>query len=171
MILVISLTVAILFGTGAFLMLQRNLLRVVVGVVLISNAANLFIISSGLSVGVPPIHPLPEGEEVSDPLVQAMVLTAIVISSSITALLLALVYRLYRSHDSIDIEDISRAEVEAAEALEQEGMMRPVSREEEPHRRAPERGDPEREAPEEEPGPETPARGSRVRGGDEGGGG
>lgn len=152
MILAISLTVAILFGAGSFLMLQRNLLRVVVGVVLISNAANLFIISSGLSVGVTPVVPIPEGESASDPLVQAMVLTAIVISSSITALLLALVYRLYRSHDSIDIEDISRAEVEAAEALEREGVLRSVRREEEPSHRSPERGDPERETPEERPG-------------------
>ena len=161
MILAISLTVAILFGTGSFLMLQRNLLRVVVGVVLISNAANLFIISSGLSVGAPPVHPLPANADVSDPLVQAMVLTAIVISSSITALLLALVYRLYRSHDSIDIEDISRAEVEAAEALEREGVLRSVRREEEPGHRAPERGDPERGDPERETPEERP--GSRDR--------
>ena len=152
MIFAISLTVAILFGTGSYLMLQRNLVRMVVGIVLISNAANLFIISSGLSVGVPPVLPIPEGANASDPLVQAMVLTAIIISSSITALLLALVYRLYRSHGSIDIEDISRAEVEAAESLEREGVLRTVSREEEPHRRAPERGDPERETPEERSG-------------------
>ena len=159
MILAISLTVAILFGAGSFLMLQRNLLRVVVGVVLISNAANLFIISSGLSVGVPPVVPIPEGAAASDPLVQAMVLTAIVISSSITALLLALVYRLYRSHGSIDIEDISRAEVEAAEALEREGVLRSVSREEEPGKYAPERGDPEKETPEERPGSRSGRRG------------
>lgn len=164
MILAISLAVAILFGTGAFLMLQRNLLRVVVGIVLVSNAANLFIISSGLSLGVPPVQPVPEGQAVSDPLVQAMVLTAIVISSSITALLLALVYRLYRSHGSIDIEDISRAEVEAAEALEREGMMRSLNREEEPDGHAPERGDPEREVSEEESGPQ-PTRGAEDRGG------
>ncbi len=118
MIFAISLVIALVFGAGAFLILQRDLFRVVIGVVLISNAANLFIIAAGLSRGVPPIHPLPDGAPVSDPLVQAMALTAIVISSSITALLLSLVYRLYVAHDSVDIEDVSAAERREAEALE-----------------------------------------------------
>lgn len=157
-----SLTVAILFGTGSYLMLQRNLVRVVVGIVLVSNAANLFIIASGLSVGAPPVLPIPEGMVASDPLVQAMVLTAIVISSSITALLLALVYRLYRAHGSVDIEDISKAEIRAAEALEEESMARTLRREEEPGPES-DRGDPEREAPIEDPG-------RRLSRGDRGGG-
>lgn len=141
----ISLTVAILFGTGSYLMLQRNLVRVVVGIVLISNAANLFIIASGLTVGVPPVLPLES--TASDPLVQAMVLTAIVISSSITALLLALVYRLYRAHGSVDIEDLSKAEISAAEALEEESLARTLRREEEPGPEV-DRSDPEHEVPE-----------------------
>ena len=121
MILVISLAIAVLFGSGAFLVLQRDLLRVVVGIVLVSNSANLFVIATGLTRGRPPIYPLPEGAPVSDPLVQAMALTAIVISFSVAALLLSLVYRLYVSHRSIDIEDISEREVREAEALERLG--------------------------------------------------
>lgn len=133
MIFVISLAISIIFGAGAYLILQRNLVRVVIGIVLISNAANLFIVAAGITRGQAPIYPLREGQEVSDPLVQAMVLTAIVIGSSVAALLLALSYRLYTSHNSIDVEDISRAEAEAAEALEREEF--------------PERIDPEREEP------------------------
>lgn len=129
MILLISLVIAIVFGSGAFLILQRDLFRVVVGIVLISNAANLFIISAGLTRGEPPIYPLPDGAPVADPLVQAMALTAIVISSSVAALLLSLVYRLYLAHDSVDIEDVSAAEVREAEALERDGYP---GREEEP---------------------------------------
>ncbi len=121
MILVISLAIAVIFGSGAFLVLQRDLLRVVVGIVLVSNSANLFVIAAGLTRGRPPIYPLPEGAPVSDPLVQAMALTAIVISFSVAALLLSLVYRLYVSHRSIDIEDISEREVREAEALERMG--------------------------------------------------
>ena len=117
MILFLSLVIAVVFGSGAFLILQRDLFRVVVGIVLISNAANLFIISAGLTRGEPPIYPLPEGP-IADPLVQAMALTAIVISSSVAALLLSLVYRLYLAHDSVDIEDVSAAEMREAEALE-----------------------------------------------------
>ncbi|HSK99971.1 MAG TPA: sodium:proton antiporter [Rubrobacteraceae bacterium] len=102
MIVVVSLVISVIFGAGVFLVLQRDLLRVVVGIVLISNSANLFIIAAGLSRGRAPIYPLSDGDleaaGVSDPLVQAMALTAIVISFSVAALLLALVYRLYASH-------------------------------------------------------------------------
>ena len=118
MTLAISLVIAVIFGSGAYLVLQRNLIRVVIGMILISNASILFIIAAGLSRGRPPIHPIPEGVDVSDPLVQAMALTALVISSSVTALLLSLVYRLYVSHDSVDLEVISEIEVREAEALE-----------------------------------------------------
>lgn len=129
----ISLAISVIFGAGAYLLLQRNLIRVVLGIILISNAANLFIVAAGVSRGQPPIHPLTEGEAVSDPLVQAMVLTAIVISSSVATLLLALSYRLYTSHQSIDVEDISAAETRAAEALE---------RDEDPEQVHPEWGEP-----------------------------
>ncbi len=133
MILILSAVIAVVFGSGAFLILQRDLFRVVVGIVLISNAANLFIISAGLTRGEPPIYPLPEGATIADPLVQAMALTAIVISSSVAALLLSLVYRLYVAHDSVDIEDVSAAEVREAEALERdEDPGRDPEREEEP---------------------------------------
>ena len=120
MILAISLVVAVVFGSGVFLVIQRDLLRVVVGIVLISNSASLFIIAAGLTEGVVPILPIPEGASTSDPLVQAMALTAIIITSSVIALLLSLVYRLYTSHETVDLEDISPAERREAEALERE---------------------------------------------------
>lgn len=118
MTLVYAATVAALFGSGVYLMLKSDLLRVVVGMVLISNAANLFIMTSGLSLGAPPIYPLPDGVMVSDPLVQAMTLTAIVISFSVAALLLSLVYRVYTSHLSLDLDDLAAAE-EREEAAEE----------------------------------------------------
>ena len=138
MILAVSLAVAVMFGSGAFLVLQRDLLRVVVGIVLISNSASLFIVATGLMRGEPPILPLPEGSSASDPLVQAMAITAIVITSSVAALLLALIYRLYISHDTVDLEDISEAEMRYAEALEREGgpEEEEVTAEEEPEERA-----------------------------------
>ena len=108
--LLLAATVAVLFGTGAYLMLKRDLIRVVAGVILLSNAVNLFIMSIGLSRGRAPIHPLPADGRVSDPLVQAMTLTAIVISFGISALLLALVYRVYAVYAA------DRSPGEAAEA-------------------------------------------------------
>jgi multicomponent Na+:H+ antiporter subunit C len=133
MIFIISLAISIIFAAGSYLILQRNLIRVVIGIVLISNAANLFIVAAGITRGQAPIYPLPDGSKISDPLVQAMALTAIVIGSSVAALLLALSYRLYTSHNSIDVDDISLAEAEAAEALERD--------------ESPDRIDPEREGP------------------------
>jgi multicomponent Na+:H+ antiporter subunit C len=86
----------VLFGSGAFLVVKRDLIRVVAGVILLSNSANLFIVAAGLSRGVEPIYPLPAGERVSDPLVQALVLTAIVITFGTATIMLGLVYQVYR---------------------------------------------------------------------------
>ena len=61
MIFLLALTVAVLFGAGAFLMLKRDLIRVVGGVILLSNAVNLFIMSAGLTRGRAPIYPFPRG--------------------------------------------------------------------------------------------------------------
>jgi multicomponent Na+:H+ antiporter subunit C len=117
-ILSAALAVSVVFASGTFLLLQRDLVRVVVGIVLISNSAVLFIISAGLTRGEAPIHPLKGAGSVSDPLVQAMALTALVIGFGVAALLLAMVYRLYTAHRTVDAEEIADAEMREAEALE-----------------------------------------------------
>jgi multicomponent Na+:H+ antiporter subunit C len=119
-ILYSALVFAVVFASGTFLLLQRDLTRVVVGIILISNSAVFFIISAGLTRGVAPIHPL-EGGSASDPLVQAMALTALVIGFGVAALLLAMVYRLYVSHRTVDAEEIADHEMRQAEALERAG--------------------------------------------------
>ncbi len=116
MILFFSLTIAAMFGTGAYLMLKRDLIRLIAGMVLIGNAANLFIMASALRRGSAAI--LPNEGEMADPLVQAMVLTAIVISFAVVALALVLVYRVYTSHYSVDIQRLSAAEEQQAEREE-----------------------------------------------------
>ena len=125
MILYAALVISVVFASGTFLLLQRDLTRVVVGIILVSNAAVLFIVSAGLTRGEPPIYPLPEGGEqgasgavVSDPLVQAMALTALIIGLCVAALLLAMVYKLYTSHQTIDLEEVADVEMRQAEALE-----------------------------------------------------
>jgi multicomponent Na+:H+ antiporter subunit C len=117
-ILSAALAVSVVFASGTFLLLQRDLVRVVVGIVLISNSAVLFIISAGLTHGEAPIHPLQGAGSVSDPLVQAMALTALVIGFGVAALLLAMVYRLYTAHRTVDTEEIADAEMREAEDLE-----------------------------------------------------
>lgn len=97
MTLVLALVVAALFGSGAYLLLKQDLIRMVGGVILLSNSINLFIVAAGLSRGREPIYPLPAGEPLSDPLVQALVLTAIVIGFGTVAVLLGLIYRMGRT--------------------------------------------------------------------------
>lgn len=116
-----ALVVAVVFAAGTFLLLQRDLLRTVVGIIVISNSATLFVVSTGLTRGAPPILPIRSDAGFSDPLVQAMALTALVIGFGVAALLLAMVYRLYTSHDTVDAEEISTREMEEAEALERAG--------------------------------------------------
>jgi multicomponent Na+:H+ antiporter subunit C len=118
MTLILALAVSVLIGCGSYLLLKHDLVRVVIGMLLISNGANLFIMSSGLTRGSAPIYPLPASGQVSDPLVQAMTLTAIVITFGVSALLLSLVYRVYIAHSTLDTDTL--AEVEELEELSAE---------------------------------------------------
>ena len=116
--LVFAVAIGVLFGAGVLLLLKPDLFRVVVGLVLVSNAANLTLMASGLAVGQAPIQPTEGPEPVSDPLVQAMTLTALVIGFAVTAVLLALSYGVYRARHSVDLDELSREG--AREAAEQE---------------------------------------------------
>ena len=115
--LAFALAAATIFGTGAYLLLHRDLVRVVLGIVLISQAAVLTLIASGLTRGAAPIYPLTE-RTASDPLSQAMALTAIVIGLAVTTLLLVLVLRVVHAYESREIDEV--AEEEAAQDAELE---------------------------------------------------
>ena len=116
--LVLALAAATLFGVGAFLVLQRDLVRLVLGVVVISQAAVLTLLASSLERGVPAIHPLADGT-VSDPLSQAMALTAIVIGMAVTALLLVLVLRVALAFQSDELEEFADEEAARDARLEE----------------------------------------------------
>jgi multicomponent Na+:H+ antiporter subunit C len=122
-IVLFSAVIAVLFGAGAFLMLKPDLFRIVVGMVLISNAANLTLMASGLTRGHSPVHPVPGVLGVSDPLVQAMTLTAIVIGFGVTALLLSIVYRVYTSHETVDLDELSHQEARRTALVEREEVQ------------------------------------------------
>ena len=116
--LVFALAAATLFGVGAYLVLQRDLVRLVLGVVLISQAAVLTLLAASLDLGAPAIYPLPAGP-ISDPLSQAMALTAIVIGMAVTALLLVLVLRVAIAFQSRALQDVAEEEAARDERLEQ----------------------------------------------------
>jgi multicomponent Na+:H+ antiporter subunit C len=117
MTLVLALAASVLFGIGATMLLSRDLVRVVLGVAVISQAAVLTLVASGLTRGSAPIYPL-EDRPLSDPLSQAMALTAIVIGLAITALLLALVLRVVVAYRSQELDEVAGEEAERDERLE-----------------------------------------------------
>ncbi|MFH5821656.1 Na(+)/H(+) antiporter subunit C [Georgenia sp. AZ-5] len=101
--------VAVLVGTGVYLVLERSLSRVIIGIALISNGVNVLMLVAGGRAGGPPILGETAPEDMSDPLPQAMVLTAIVITLGMTAFVLAMAYRSWQlnGHDEVqdDLED------------------------------------------------------------------
>ena len=115
--LVFALAAATLFGMGAYLLLSRDLVRVVLGVVVVSQAAVLTLMASAIVRGVAAIYPLPD-EPISDPLSQAMALTAIVIGMAVTALLLVLVLRVTVAYRSRALDQLADTEAERDQRLE-----------------------------------------------------
>lgn len=116
MILTLALTVGVLYAVGAYLILQRTLSRIVIGLAMLGHGANLLLLAAGGPAGRPPFGGGTTGT-VADPLPQALALTAIVITFGVSAFLLALAYRswLQTSNDVVedDIEDRRIAEARA----------------------------------------------------------
>lgn len=129
--LLFSVVIGALFASGVYLLLRGDLFRVVAGIVLVSNAASLTLMASGLTRGQAPILPLDEGRGLADPLVQAMTLTALVIGFAVTAVLLALSLGVYRSGRSLDLGDMTRREAEEAAEREARELAQDVEAPEE----------------------------------------
>lgn len=108
--LTLCLLVGVLSACGVYLFLSRSLVRILFGMLLMGNAINLlFMVASG-EPGRAPITRLYEASEMSDPLPQAMVLTAIVISLAMSAFVMALAHRSWQlSHT-----DLVQADTESA---------------------------------------------------------
>jgi multicomponent Na+:H+ antiporter subunit C len=87
-----------LTSVGVYLLLERNLTRMLLGLLLIGNAVNLLILAVGGPSGNPPVRGrISDGQtSTADPLAQAMILTAIVITMGVAAFVLSLIYRTYR---------------------------------------------------------------------------
>jgi multicomponent Na+:H+ antiporter subunit C len=104
MILVMVIVVAVLYGAGAYLLLQRNLSRIVIGLGLLAHGANLLLLLAGGRAGKAPLVDS-NAAEYSDPLPQALALTAIVITFGVSAFLLAMAYRSWTLTRSDEVED------------------------------------------------------------------
>ena len=120
--ILVSVLIAVLTGTGVYLLLRARTFPVVMGVALISYAVNLFLLSMGrLRTGMPAI--IGESSEYTDPLPQALVLTAIVIGFAMTAFVtvLALRARGELGNDHVDgRDDAERTDMPKPPAEERE---------------------------------------------------
>ena len=107
--LVMALTIGGLYAVGFYLLLQRSLMRVLIGVVVLGHGTNLLLqLVGGPPARVPIVGQSPP-ETFADPLPQALALTAVVITFALTTFLLALGYRSFTliGHDEVqdDLED------------------------------------------------------------------
>lgn len=112
--LFLALTIGWLYATGLYLMLRPSLTKIILGIAVLTNAANLLIFTAaGLVRGRPPLVPF--GDEVpaapyADPLPQALILTAIVIGFGIQAFAMVLAYRTYQHSGSDDVDVLRTSE-------------------------------------------------------------
>jgi multicomponent Na+:H+ antiporter subunit C len=103
-----------LFAAALYLILRRSLLKIILGLILLSQTANIIIfVSAGLTRAVPPI--IAQGESAppiphADPLPQALILTAIVIGLGVLAFAMALVHRANKEFESDDVDRLREIE-------------------------------------------------------------
>jgi multicomponent Na+:H+ antiporter subunit C len=128
MSVLLAFAAAWLFGIGTYLILQRKLSRIIIGLGLLTHGANLLLITSGRR-GDPPIIGEAGIEAFSDPLPQALALTAIVITFAVTMLLLAIAFRSWLLTNDDEVEDdvgdraVAQGTIVSEELTDQEMSM------------------------------------------------
>ena len=121
MSLVLAAATGMVFAAGTWLLLQRRLSRIVMGIALFGNGSILVLLQSGNERGVAPLAGSTGGETVADPLPQALALTAIVISFGVTTFLLALAFRMWQlTGDDMVEDDVEDRRIASQEALLEE---------------------------------------------------
>jgi multicomponent Na+:H+ antiporter subunit C len=115
--LLLAITVGVLYAAGFYMILRRSLVKVIIGLALLSHAANLFLfVVGGLTRGKVPL--LVDGaangaDSFADPLPQALILTAIVIGFGVQAFALVLFKRVYQSVGTEDVEQLRSTDTNA----------------------------------------------------------
>lgn len=110
---VFAIVTGIMFGLGVFQLLRRDLIKVAMGFYILFTAINLFLLAVGVFDGEVPAYvdsatnTVAGGQQSSDPLVQALILTAIVISFGSYALLLGLIHVSSQRFHTIDSDHVN----------------------------------------------------------------
>jgi multicomponent Na+:H+ antiporter subunit C len=104
--LLTAIAIGILFAIGIFQILRRNVIRSAIGLIIFSNAINLFLLSAGDFQGILPAYVDTAQELRSDALPQALVLTAIVISMGGISFVLSILYVISSRYKTSDLDEI-----------------------------------------------------------------
>jgi multicomponent Na+:H+ antiporter subunit C len=100
--IITAFAIGLTFGVGLFQILRRNVIRAAIGLMLLANAVNLFLLSTGAYNGLAAPYIGANAGAHSDALPQALILTAIVISFGVTAFVLAMLFVISRRYDTCD---------------------------------------------------------------------
>lgn len=108
---VLAILVGGLYAAGLYMMMRRSIVKLLIGLALLSHAANLLIFTAGsLTRGLPPLvaeHAKTPPDGAADPIPQALILTAIVISFGVLAFAIVLVSRVHQTFRTDDIDDMT----------------------------------------------------------------
>lgn len=114
--LVLVFFIGLLYASGIYLILRRSMVRLLLGILILGNATNMLIFLLGnITKGKPPIigASLKNFSDIyADPLPQALILTAIVISFGLTSFAIVLLKRVYALVGSDDLDDLNTPEEE-----------------------------------------------------------
>ena len=106
----IAFVIGGLYAAGLYMMMRRSIVKLILGLALLSHAANLLIFTAGeLTRGRPPLIAAGETSLAAphaDPIPQALVLTAIVISFGVLAFALVLAHRTHQTAGTDDLDDL-----------------------------------------------------------------
>jgi multicomponent Na+:H+ antiporter subunit C len=109
---VLAILTGLLYTAGVYMILRRSIVKFIIGIVFLSNATNLLVFLSAGIVQGKPAFTKNVGEEIvfSDPLPQALVLTAIVIGFGIVAFTLALKYKFFSITGTDDLDQLKKTD-------------------------------------------------------------
>ncbi len=112
---ILSVLIGVLFASSMYLLMKKSLVRIVLGVLIMSNAVNLLIFTMGrLTRGAPPLiesNATVAAQGIANPLPQALILTAIVIGFGLFAFSLVLIYRYFKESKNLDSDKMLDAEI------------------------------------------------------------
>lgn len=110
------LVIAGMAAVGTYMMLERSLVRMILGIMLVSNAINLLLLSASGAAGKAPLMNVNDPSEMGDPLPHALILTAIVITLASAAFVLTLAYRAWQLTGTDEVpDDVEDRRIAAAE--------------------------------------------------------